>query len=101
VYTVSLYKIDRLIEDRDELDSEENENELSQRLPAYLNDLRDCFSEKASNQLPPPRSHDHKIHLEGEAPLGYSPLYNQSTVELKATKQYLIDNLDKGFIEPS
>ena len=101
VYTVSLYEIDRLIEDRDELDSEENENELSQRLPAYLNDLRDCFSEKASNQLPPPRSYDHKIHLEGEAPLGYSPLYNQSTVELKATKQYLIDNLDKGFIEPS
>jgi hypothetical protein len=34
-------------------------------------------------------------------PLGYSLLYNQSIDELRTTKQYLVDNLGKGFIVPS
>ncbi len=33
--------------------------------------------------------------------LSYGPLYSQSTEELKAVKQYLVENLDKGFIVPS
>jgi hypothetical protein len=33
--------------------------------------------------------------------MGYSPLYNQSIDELCTTKQYLVDNLGKGFIIPS
>ena len=101
VFALSLYELDRLIEDREALDTPENEDLLDTKLPEYLQGNRDSFSESASNQLPPHRSYDHKIHLEGQAPLGYSPLYNQSTDELKATKQYLIDNLHKGFIEPS
>ncbi len=31
----------------------------------------------------------------------FSLLYQQGTKELKATKQYLIENLEKGFIENS
>ena len=57
----------------------------------------------ASNILPPHRPYDHKIEIEPgrEDTLGYSLLRQQSTAELQATKQYLIDNLNKGFIEPS
>ncbi len=33
--------------------------------------------------------------------LSYGLLYSQSTEELKAVKQYLVENLDKGFIVPS
>ena len=33
-----------------------------------------------------------------ENTLGHSPLYRQTTKELLAIKEYLIDNLDKGFI---
>ena len=101
VFALSLYELDRMIEDRETLDTPENEDLLDTKLPEYLQNHRDSFSESASNQLPPHRPYDHKIHLEGEAPLGYSPLYNQSTEELKAIKQYLVDNLHKGFIEPS
>ena len=59
------------------------------------------FSKAASDQLPPHRSYDHRIPLESENTLGYSPLWHQSTDELKAIKQYLLENLDKGFIEAS
>jgi hypothetical protein len=31
----------------------------------------------------------------------YSALYKQSIKELKATKKYLLDNLEKGFIKYS
>jgi hypothetical protein len=44
--------------------------------------------------------YDYKIILESDKKeLTYSPLYKISTKELEATKQYLLENLDKGFIE--
>jgi hypothetical protein len=48
--------------------------------------------------LPLHRPYNYKIYLESNVPLGYSPLYNQSIDELRITKQYLVDNLGKGFI---
>lgn len=44
---------------------------------------------------------DHDIILEAEVQPGYCPLYKLSFNKLKATKQYIIDNLEKGFIVPS
>jgi len=53
--------------------------------------------------LPPYQPYNHKIEIEldKENTLSYSPLRQQSTAELQAIKQYLIKNLDKGFIKPS
>ena len=61
----------------------------------------EVFSKEVSDSLPPCRSYDHKIELESERQLGYGRLYNQSTEELKAVKEYLTENLRKGWIEPS
>lgn len=64
--------------------------------------FKDVFSKRASDELPPFRdSVDHKIDLKEENTIGHAPLYRQSTEELLAVKQYLMDNLDKGFIVPS
>ena len=41
------------------------------------------------------------IKLTRDNNIGHSPLYRQTTEELLAVKQYLLDNLDKGFIVPS
>jgi hypothetical protein len=51
--------------------------------------------------LPPHRLYDYKIVLEAKNNLGYSPLYKIIAKELKITKQYLVNNLNKGFIAPS
>jgi hypothetical protein len=44
---------------------------------------------------------DHKIELTRENSLGYSPLYWMTIEELLAIKEYLLENLYKGFIVPS
>jgi len=41
------------------------------------------------------------LEKEAEEHLGYSPLYKIITAELEATKKYLLENLNKGFITPS
>ena len=45
-------------------------------------DLTDVFSYQSSNELPPHRTIDHKIVLEQENLLGFSPLYQILTAEL-------------------
>jgi hypothetical protein len=97
-----LYEIDRIIDEKEERLAEESDDELVKRvLPTAYSEYKDVFSKTASDKLPPHRTYDHKIQLEADNSLGYSPLYRQTADELRATKQYLIDNLDKGFIEPS
>jgi hypothetical protein len=70
-------------------------------VPDIYSKYYSAFSKSASDQLPPNRTYDHKITLEGQNLLGYSPLYKMTTEELHTVKQYLLDNLHKGFIEPS
>ena len=70
-------------------------------MPKEYSEFKDTFSKAASDKLPPHRPYDHKITLERENDLGYSPLYKMTTAELEATKQYLLENLYKGFIKLS
>jgi transposase InsO family protein len=100
-FITSLYEIDRIIGDREIPEDEDTERLIRERLPERYRHLKDIFSKVESDKLPPHRPYDHKIHLEGPLPDSYSPLYRQSTEELQVTKQYLIDNLDKGFITAS
>jgi hypothetical protein len=59
------------------------------------------FSKKKSDKLLSYQPYDHKIKIEPEKKilLGYYLLYNQTNKELKALKDYLEDNLKKGFIK--
>ena len=59
------------------------------------------FLTEELDKLLPHCLYNHKIVLEGENTLGYSPLYKMTTKELEIVKQYLINNLHKGFITPS
>ena len=64
-------------------------------------EFTDIVSKEASDTLLLHWSYDHKIKLEELNTLGYSLLYKMTTLELKETKRYLLDNLHKGFIVPS
>ena len=109
VFTTSLYEIDRIIEDKrlEERQAEEMaEQELiRQQLPQQYEEYSDVFSKAASDEMPPHRPNDYRIHLEDgtnpEQIIGHSPLYKQSREELEAAREYVIDNLSKGFIGPS
>jgi hypothetical protein len=103
-FTTSLYKIDHILEDRN-LESpaeEETEEQMLRRIvPKEYHDLINVFSKSASDKLPPHRLYDHKIQLEGDLLMGYSPLYKQTTEELQAVKEYITENLQKEFIKHS
>jgi transposase InsO family protein len=124
IFTTSLYEIDRLLESRKEekedlsqqkalaraasillgsVDKYAEDNERVQlKVPDQYREFTDVFSKQASDELPPLRPQvDHKIELTSENTLGHSPLYRQTTEELLAIKEYLLENLDKGFIVPS
>jgi hypothetical protein len=61
-------------------------------------------SKAESDKLSPHRPYDHRIELENGAStsdLKFHPLYRMSAEELEVVKKYLVENLDKGFIEPS
>jgi hypothetical protein len=64
-------------------------------------DYPDVFSKVASNKLSPHRLYNHKIQLKANCNLGFHLLYKQTAVELLATKQYIVKNLGKGFINSS
>jgi transposase InsO family protein len=130
VFTTSLYEIDRLIEDTTSQEASSNsleaeelagitqdlahaENRTHQpplekdkfaRLPVLYQEYRDVASKAESDKLPPHRPYDHQIELEKDASIAdlkFHPLYRMSAEELEVVKKYLVDNLDKGFIEPS
>jgi hypothetical protein len=101
LFVTNLYEIDRIIDDKLQAEYDASDDQVEQELPAVFAEYTDVFSKKASDELPPHRPYDHKIQLETDNTLGYSPLYNQSVKELQAVKKYLEENLQKGFIVDS
>ena len=69
-------------------------------LPTRYESYEDVFSEKAANDLPQHGPQDHAIETEGKTP-AFGPLYNLSATELGVLRDYIRDNLAKGFIRPS
>jgi hypothetical protein len=104
-FITSLYEIDRIIEDKTPPDPETQRQdetvEVKERVLKRYHPWLDLFSKRASDTLAPHRPYDHKIELNAENNLGYSPLYKYSAEELQAAKQYILENLHKGFIVPS
>jgi len=105
IFVTSLHEIDRIIDEKNRA-SDPDEQEILDKLPVCYQEYKDVFSKKESDTLPPFRQgFDYKVELEeGADPnkgVGHSPLYKQNAEELEAAKQYLTDNLNKGFIVPS
>ena len=108
-FITSFLEIDRIIEEKRSNSRQQEDVEddmlVEQKLPRCYRSYKDIFSKAASDKLPPSRDNDYKIVLEEgkkpEAVIGYSPLYKQSLQELEASRDYIIDNLQKGFITPS
>lgn len=102
-FITSLYKLNRQIEKSQQRPSKSQEVEdlIKKKLSEKYKIFRITFSKTVFDTLPPHRIYDHKIELEGPLPNFYPPLYKRSTEELKAVKDYLLENLDKGFITSS
>lgn len=101
VFVATISDIERELESRHIAAEEDELGEMYTKLPPKYHSYADVFSKAASNTLAPHRSYDHRIILENDTQLSHGPLYSQSNDELLAVRNYLRENLDKGFIEPS
>ena len=69
-------------------------------LKLYCN-LEGIFSKEKANELLVSSPYNHEIKLEGDCQPPYSPIYPLSTLKLHVLREYLHDNLAKGFIQHS
>ena len=76
---------------------------VEQKLPCKYQKFKNAFLKAVFNILPPHQLYNYKIEIKlgKEDTFSYSPLCQQFMAKLQAIKQYLINNLDKGFIKPS
>jgi hypothetical protein len=88
------------LEDLDEALQQEGD-ELKLQLPTALQDYADVFSPKKADKLPLHRSYDHEIRLTSDKKLPFGKIYSMSREELQTLRDWLDENLRKGFIRPS
>ena len=76
---------------------------MEQNLPYEYQKFKNIFSKVVFNVLLPHQLYNYKIKIKPskEDTLSYSPLRQQFIVKLQAIKQYIINNLGRGFIKPS
>ena len=75
--------------------------ESEKLVPQDYHEYLDLFSEEEVKELPPHRIYDHTIPLmDGKQP-PFGPLYGMSHKKLKVLREYLHDQLPKGFIHHS
>ena len=85
----------------DQILKEVESKELQAKLPDWLHHQIPAFSKLESRELPPHRSTDHKIVLrEGTQP-PFGRLYGMTREELVTLREWLQDNLSRGFIRAS
>ncbi|ODM16167.1 hypothetical protein SI65_08601 [Aspergillus cristatus] len=78
----------------------DEEDPMTKLLPEFQ-DFANVFSPKEAECLPPHCPYDHDIKLQDGKVPPFRPLYPMSQEELKALKDWIEENLRKGFIHPS
>ena len=68
---------------------------------AMIQEYADVFSKKNADTLPEPRQYDCEIPLEPGKQAPYGKIYNLTEDESKTMKEYIDENLSKGFIRHS
>lgn len=89
-------------EDRKNSDTPKQEVLVEELVPSQYHDYLDVFSKQKSERLPPHRQYDLGIDLEPGAELPkVGKLYQMSSEELRALKEFIDENLAKGYIRQS
>jgi hypothetical protein len=94
LFTVIIKDIDRYLQNA-------SPPEPRDLLPEELKDYADVFSPKEAEKLSPHRNYDHNIRLQKGKTPPFGPLYPMFRNELIALKEWLEENLRKGFIRSS
>jgi len=97
IFKASLYDVNKAIEATDL-----KEHPMEEIVPKQYHEFLPLFSKVLADRLPPYRPEiDHEVQLkDGETPI-WGPLYSMSRTELVVLKEWLQENMSKGFIGQS
>lgn len=70
-------------------------------LKSIIHEFQDVFKDKLPNELPPVRDIDHEIQTDPGEKIPNRGLYRLSPDELRATREYIEENMRSGRIRPS
>jgi len=70
-------------------------------VPSEYHKFADIFSKTKAETLPPHRPYDLKINLEEGAQPLVGPIYSLSASEQETLKEFIEENLNMGFIQPT
>jgi len=70
-------------------------------VPSKYHEFADIFSKTKAEALPPHRPYDLKINLEEGAQPPVGPIYSLSASKQEALKEFIEENLNTGFIQPT
>ena len=70
-------------------------------VPEHFHEFLHIFEKGKAQELPPHRTYDHSILLKPNSAPPFGPLYGMSHKELLVLKEYIEENLVKGFIRHS
>jgi Reverse transcriptase (RNA-dependent DNA polymerase) len=76
-------------------------DEIRKIVPAEYHEFLPMFLAKNHRALPPRRPYDHAIPLQDTTTPPFGPLYGLSRNELETVREWIHDNLSKGFIRAS
>jgi len=79
----------------------QNLKDIKAKLSSKYHEFLDVFDRAQSNKLPPHRFYDHKIELISDSTLSRCRAYRMFSAKLLKVKEYLNENLSKGFITSS
>ena len=77
------------------------EEVLDNMIPADYQEFTRLFKKPTSLELPPNRPYDHHIELQPGKTPSFGPIYGLSEPELRALREYIQENLARGFIRSS
>jgi len=88
------------------LDIQANSTKLAKtsdlsNVPSEYHEFADIFSKTKAETLPPHHPYDLKINLEEGAQSPVGPIYSLSASEQEALKEFIEENLNMGFIQPT
>ena len=84
-----------------QLNATQEKDKARAKIPRDYQEFYTMFKKEANEKLPEHWDWDHKIPIEKGKKPTYGPIYVLSETKLKALREYLDENLKKGFIRPS
>lgn len=81
--------------------SKRKQKNSKKKIPQEYHEFLDIFSDKAASQCPERKIWDHKIELKPEFIPRSFPIYNLNMDEEQILKEFIKENLEKGYIRES